>query len=118
MLNLEERQAAEIDDLRKARDEYQAEKHELRERLIAVVAFINSPVSDEQLDVAAFGRDAWVYCREHVKPHQAGWCSVAVYDKIGLGVATAKEAYAKCEAWGLKIHDPNASNTRRARGEG
>jgi hypothetical protein len=48
----------------------------------------------------------WKWQR-NAKPHQTGWCSVGIYDKIGLGVSTAKEAYAKCEEWGFKIFDYN-----------
>ena len=107
MLTHEERLEQEVTEKRQYIEEYAAEKQELRQRLMDIVTLIDTPLSDEQPDVAAFGRGEWVYCRQHVKPHQTGWCSVAVYDKIGLGVGTAKEAYAKCEEWGLKIFDYN-----------
>jgi hypothetical protein len=55
-------------------------------------------------DETVFGADAWVYCSQHVKPHQTGWCSVSVRDKIGLGVDNAQAAYEKCRAFGLKIY--------------
>lgn len=58
-------------------------------------------------DEKAFGVDAWIYCNQHLKPHQTGWCSVAVRDKIGLGVKTASEAYSKCLDWGLELYEAN-----------
>ena len=103
----EERLAQEVEEKRGFIEEYAKEKAELHERLIQITTLVHTPLIDEQPDVAAFGRGAWVYCRQHVKPHQTGWCSIPAYDKIGLGVTTAKEAYAKCEAWGLKIFDYN-----------
>jgi len=60
----------------------------------------------ETLENLAFGKNAWVYCCAHVKPHLTGWCGVGNHDKIGLGIfgqENAKEAYAKCEEWGLKV---------------
>ena len=107
MLTHEERLEQEVAEKRKFLEEYATEKAELRLRLNQIAELITLPLCDEQPDVAAFGRGAWVYCRQHVKPHQTGWCSIPAYDKIGLGVRTAEEAYAKCEAWGLKIFDYN-----------
>jgi len=107
MLTHEERLEQEVAEKRQYLEEYAAEKMELRQRLMYLVTLANAPLSDEQPDVQAFGRGAWIYCNQHLKPHQTGWCSVGVYDKIGLGVSTAQEAYAKCEAWGLKIFDYN-----------
>lgn len=63
---------------------------------------------DEQVEVLAderaFGKDAWVYCNQHMKAHQTGWCSVSPRDKVGLGVTTAQEAYEKCRAWGFTLY--------------
>lgn len=58
-------------------------------------------VEDEQV----FGKDAWVYCRAHMRAHQTGWCGVSPREKVGLGVATAKEAQAKCREWGFELCD-------------
>jgi len=107
ILTNEERLEQEVAEKRKYIEEYANEKAELRQRLAHLATLIDMPLMDEELDVQAFGRDQWVYCRQHVKPHETGWCSVGVYDKIGLGVQTADEAYAKCEAWGLPIFDYN-----------
>lgn len=103
----EDRLEQEVAEKRQVLEAYATENAELRQRLTQLAALIATPLIDEQPDVAAFGRGAWVYCRQHVKPHPTGWCSVGVYDKIGLGVSTAKEAYAKCEEWDLKIFDYN-----------
>lgn len=62
---------------------------------LTIAGFQRPPTEDE----AAFGKDAWVYCKQHCYPHQTGWCSVSPRDKVGLGVKTAEEAYEKCRAW-------------------
>lgn len=51
----------------------------------------------------------WVYCGQHLAPHSTGWCTVDLRWKVGLGLAgkateTYKEAFAKCERLGLKLH--------------
>lgn len=56
-------------------------------------------------DERAFGKDAWVYCNQHLRPHQTGWCTISARDKVGLGVSDAKAAYAKCRAWGFVLYD-------------
>lgn len=66
-----------------------------------VIADLNAPPTE---DVAAFGKDAWVYCNQHMRAHQTGWCSVAARDKVGLGVKTAEEAEVKCRAWGFELY--------------
>ncbi len=73
-----------------------------REKCDGKYAYIPMPPPME--DVAAFGRDAWVYCRQHMRAHETGWCSVGAHDKVGLGVKTAKEAQAKCREWGFELH--------------
>lgn len=55
-------------------------------------------------DEIAFGKDAWVYCSQHMRPHLTGWCSVSPRDKAGLGVETAEQAYEKCRAWGFELY--------------
>ena len=57
-------------------------------------------------EIAAFGADAWVYCRPHVNPHLTGWCGIEVFDKIGLGLKgqdNKTKAYQKCRECGLPI---------------
>jgi len=104
MQTREERLENELEEKRQYLVEYAKEKEELRKRLMDAATLINTPLSDEQDDVAAFGRTAWVYCRQHVKPHPTGWCSVSPREKIGLGVTTAAEAYQKCRDWGLELY--------------
>jgi hypothetical protein len=55
-------------------------------------------------DVLAFGADAWVYCSQHMRAHQTGWCTVAVRDKIKLDACTANEARDECRVRGLKLY--------------
>lgn len=104
MLTREERLEAEVAEKRQFIEEYAAEKKELLERLDLIQATIAAPLLGEQEDVAAFGRNAWVYCSQHMKVHQTGWCSVSVRDKIGLGVKTAQEGEAKCRQFGLELY--------------
>jgi hypothetical protein len=58
------------------------------------------PTEDEE----AFGVGAWVYCRQHMRAHQTGWCGVSPRDKVGLGVKTAQEAIDRCRAWGFPLY--------------
>jgi len=53
-------------------------------------------------DYKTFGED-FVYCRQHLRPHSTGWCTVSVSEKIALGVPTTEEAYKKCESFKLKV---------------
>lgn len=59
--------------------------------------------TDYTEDELAFGKDVWVYCRQHMKPHKTGWCSVGAHDKVGLGVTNAKMAERKCIEWGFEL---------------
>jgi hypothetical protein len=54
-------------------------------------------------DDVVFGSREWVYCAGHLRPHQTGWCTVGIRDKVALGVDNAKDAYEKCKRLGLKI---------------
>jgi hypothetical protein len=58
---------------------------------------------DTTEDEKAFGTDAWVYCRQHLRPHRTGWCTVHLIDKRLLEASTLEEAVAECEAQGLKL---------------
>lgn len=68
----------------------------------AVIAELSRPATEDEI---AFGKDAWVYCSQHCRPHQTGWCTVSPRDKVGLGVKTAEEAYTKCRTWGFGLYD-------------
>lgn len=51
----------------------------------------------------------WIYCGQHLRPHQSGWCTVGLEDKVGLGPFTgasdvqSQKAMEKCRHLGLKI---------------
>ena len=55
-------------------------------------------------DEAVFGVNAWGWCQTHQNAHQTGWCGVVVRRKVSLGVATAREALAKCRELGLALY--------------
>lgn len=78
-------------------ESYQATRAEWR----TIIAELSKPPTE---DAIVFGADAWVYCRQHMRPHPTGWCGVSVRDKVGLGVTDAKAAYAKCEEWGFELY--------------
>ena len=67
-------------------------------------------------DEQEFGRDAWVYCKDHVKPHQTGWCDIGVSHKLSLGTfkgehaEQARQAFAKCRLFGLPIYGETNAN--------
>lgn len=48
---------------------------------------------------------AFVYCKSHVAPHETGWCSVDVRNKIALKATTHQEAVAEVDAMGLPRHN-------------
>lgn len=54
-------------------------------------------------DEKAFGYCAWIYCHDHMRPHQTGWCSVPNSHKVALGVGTYEEAVEKCRLLELPI---------------
>jgi hypothetical protein len=61
-------------------------------------------------DFKEFG-DGWVYCRQHMRPHKTGWCTVPVREKVLLFRTTEDkeadedEAYRKCRYFGLKLYE-------------
>ena len=66
--------------------------------------YTGSPSLIKTEDEIAFGKHAWVYCRQHCRPHQTGWCGVGPQDKVGLGVDNAQAAVAKCREWGFELY--------------
>ena len=52
----------------------------------------------------------WVYCRQHLRPHRTGWCTVDLLEKVGLGPMKGtpdeqyREAIDKCKKFGLEIY--------------
>lgn len=57
---------------------------------------IEKPVSDEHLGT-------FVYCRQHLRPHSTGWCTVNSSDKIALKATTSEAAYDEVRANGWAI---------------
>lgn len=55
-------------------------------------------------DEKYFGRAVMVYCNQHLRPHSTGWCTVSIDNKIKLEADNIKDAYAECEALGLKVY--------------
>lgn len=55
-------------------------------------------------DETAFGINVFVYCRQHLRPHITGWCTVHADQKLALEARSMDEAYAECERRGLKIY--------------
>lgn len=76
-----------------------------------VIAELNKPLTEDEL---AFGRDAWIYCSQHMRPHETGWCGVGIRDKVGLGVGGAEAAYEKCRAWKFPLYG-ETENTEQER---
>lgn len=62
-------------------------------------------MSDPTDDEARFGVNAWVYCRQHLRPHTTGWCTVHNDQKIALTATTRNDAYAECAERGLEIYE-------------
>jgi hypothetical protein len=65
-------------------------------------------------DVVMFGRDAWVYCAQHLRPHTTGWCTVHSDQKTLLDATSSKGAYAECARRGFRLFDPHAQHRPKA----
>lgn len=55
-------------------------------------------------DEREFGRDRWVYCKAHVRPHITGWCTVSASEKVLLDARAPDDAAAEAKAKGFKIY--------------
>lgn len=55
-------------------------------------------------DEIAFGRNRWIYCAQHLRPHTTGWCTVSNDQKTLLKATTDKEAYVECVAENMEIY--------------
>jgi hypothetical protein len=58
---------------------------------------------DPEEDARYFGKDAWIYCGQHLAPHLTGWCTVGPEWKVRLHAENAEEAGRQCERLGLKL---------------
>lgn len=56
-------------------------------------------------DEKEFGVDAIVYCKQHLRPHATGWCTVSNSDKVKLESETVGDAIRECIARGYKLHE-------------
>ena len=52
-------------------------------------------------DAKTFGENVWVYCRQHLRPHQTNWCTVSVDQKELLEATSMEAAYAECKQRGF-----------------
>jgi len=59
---------------------------------------------DRTEDAKVFGPEAWVYCKQHLRPHSTGWCTVPLRDKTLLKAKDREDAYAEARDKGLMIY--------------
>lgn len=62
-------------------------------------------------DTEVFGTDTLVYCKQHMRPHATGWCTVFPEEKIALAAIGVKEAYVECRSKGYPLYG-ETPNTR------
>lgn len=48
---------------------------------------------------------AWIYCKQHLRPHTTGWCTVDPSDKIPLDSTNWEDALKECVTKGFKIYN-------------
>ena len=60
------------------------------------------------------GPVAWVYCKQHLRAHATGWCTVNPEQKIPLKATTSEAAYAEVKAAGWSVYG-ETPNTRDIR---
>lgn len=51
---------------------------------------------------------AWVYCKQHLRSHATGWCTVDASDKIALEAKDGPTAREECRAKGLDLYGEEA----------
>lgn len=62
---------------------------------------LKTPPTEDQI---AFGRNSWVYCRQHLRPHKTGWCSVPNFNKTKLDATTDLNAHQECIRRGFYVY--------------
>lgn len=72
----------------------------------SVVPVFDIWIVKEDLD---FGKDVWVYCSQHMRPHTTGWCTVSVRDKTLLNSTSYEDAVVECEKRGFELYKGNAA---------
>ena len=65
-------------------------------------------------DTDIFGIGSWIYCKQHLRPHMTGWCSVNVDEKVRLDAKTSEGAYAECRRKGFHIYDDESPVAERS----
>ena len=58
---------------------------------------------DPEEDAKYFGKNVWIYCGQHLRPHLTGWCTVGLEWKLRLAAEDEKQAARQCERLGLKL---------------
>ena len=67
----------------------------------SVVPVFDIWVVKEDLDM---GKDAWIYCSQHMCPHTTGWCTANVRDKTLLEATNYKDAAEECRKRGFELY--------------
>lgn len=65
----------------------------------------------ETEDYLTFGPNAWIYCKQHLRPHTTGWCTVSTKHKVLLQATTDTEAYRECFDKDFYIFDSTPYNS-------
>lgn len=55
-------------------------------------------------DEREFGSGVWVYCNQHLRPHQTGWCGVDNRNKTRLLATSYADAVVECRARGMRLY--------------
>lgn len=63
-------------------------------------------------DARKWGERAIIYCRSHMRPHETGWCTVPVTDKLKLHAADLATADDECRRFGLPLFSDKQRNER------
>jgi len=61
---------------------------------------LRRPLTEDEI---AFGRNRFVYCKQHLRPHLTGWCTVNNNEKVLLDAMTPADARAECNAKMYKL---------------
>lgn len=56
-------------------------------------------------DTEVFGEGVWIYCNQHLAPHQTGWCTVSIHNKTLLNAKDQYEAVDECRVRGFTLYD-------------
>jgi hypothetical protein len=65
-------------------------------------------VTKPEDDADYFGKDAFVYCASHLRPHLTGWCTVPLTEKVRLHALNYEEANDQCRRLKLPLFEDKA----------